>query len=223
MINKQITYTDFNGDKQTDTFYFNLTKAELIELNMSADGGIEEAINTVIRSRNNSEIHQMFKKIIGQAYGVKSVDGRFFRKSPEILAEFEATEAYSELIMEMFTDTAALAAFVIGLMPADLVEKAGLKDAVTPDEIRRASLAAKGGYQQKQEPKSSVKQEPELPTQGSNTGSMGEPTVTNTAPAIFEDKEAEEGYAPVRKSPFDGLTNDQIAEKIRSGEIKVGQ
>lgn len=222
MINKQITYTDFNGDKQTDTFYFNLTKAEMIELNMSAEGGIEDTINEVIRSRNNSEIHQMFKRIIGKSYGVKSADGRFFRKSPEILADFESTEAYSELIMEMFTDTTALSAFVIGLMPADLVEKAGLKEASTPDEIRRASLAAKGGYQQKQAPKSAVTQEPELPTQGSNTGEQGEPTVTKTSPAVFEGT-PEAPSAEVRKSPFEGLTTDQIAEKIRSGEIKVGQ
>ena len=219
MITKNITYTDFNGEKQTDAFFFNLTKAELIELNMSAEGGIEESINTVIRSRNNSEIHQMFKRIIGKAYGVKSADGRFFRKSPEILADFESTEAYSELIMEMFTDTQALSAFVIGLMPADLVEKAGLKEAMTPDEIRRASLAAKGGFEKKQEPKADVKQVPELPTQGSNTGSMGEPTVTKTAPMRVEN----EGAAQVQTSPFDGLTNDQIAEKIRSGQIKINQ
>lgn len=221
MITKQITYTDFNGDKQTDTFYFNLTKAEMIELNMSSEGGIEDTINGVIRSRNNAEIHQMFKRIIGKSYGEKSVDGRYFRKSPEILAAFESTEAYSELIMEMFTDTSALSQFVIGLMPADLVEKAGLKDATTPDEIRRASLAAKGGFQQKQESKAGVKQVPEIPTQGSNTGELGEPTVTKTAPAVFEGT-PEEGHVQVQKSPFEGLTNDQIAEKIRSGEIKVG-
>lgn len=221
MITKQITYTDFNGDKQTDTFYFNLTKAEMIELNMSSEGGIEDTINGVIRSRNNAEIHQMFKRIIGKSYGEKSVDGRYFRKSPEILAAFESTEAYSELIMEMFTDTSALSQFVIGLMPADLVEKAGLKDATTPDEIRRASLAAKGGFQQKQESKAGVKQVPEIPTQGSNTGELGEPTVTKTAPAVFEGT-PEAPHAEVQKSPFEGLTNDQIAEKIRSGEIKVG-
>lgn len=219
MITKQITYTDFNGEKQTDAFYFNLTKAELIELNMSAEGGIEESINTVIRSRDNAEIHQMFKRIIGKAYGVKSADGRFFRKSPEILADFEATEAYSELIMEMFTDPEALSAFVVGLMPADLVEKAGLKDARTPDEIRRASLAAKGGYQKKQEPKAGVQQVQELPTEGSNTehvGSMGEPIITKTATPSYESAEP-------KKSPFEGLTPDQIAEKIRSGEINVNQ
>lgn len=223
MITKNITYTDFNGDKQTDAFFFNLTKAEMIELNMSADGGIEDAINTVIRSRNNAEIHQMFKKIIGQAYGVKSADGRFFRKSPEILADFESTEAYSELIMEMFTDTKALSEFVIGLMPADLVEKAGLKEATTPDEIRRASLAAKGGFQQKQEPKATVRQEPELPTQGSNTGTKAEIlNITQTTPAIFEGT-PEAPQAEAKKSPFEGLTNDQIAEQIRSGQIKINQ
>lgn len=222
MITKQITYTDFNGDQQTDTFYFNLTKAEMIELNMSAEGGIEDSINTVIRSRNNSEIHEMFKRIIGKSYGIKSVDGRFFRKSPEILAEFESTEAYSELIMEMFTDTTALSAFVIGLMPADLVEKAGLKDATTPEEIRRASLAAKGGFEKKQAPKAGVQQVDELPTQGSNTGAKAEIlNITQTSPAIFEGT-PEADRAEVTKSPFDGLTNDQIAEKIRSGEIKVG-
>ena len=102
MIKETITYEDYNGEKQTEDFYFNLNKAELTELNFSTEGGLETRIRRIMNERDNKAIMAMFKEIILKAYGKKSDDGKRFIKSQELRDEFEQTEAYSVLLMSFF-------------------------------------------------------------------------------------------------------------------------
>lgn len=111
------TYTDYNGNERTEDFMFNLTKAEVLEMEMNQDGGMEQHINRVIAAQNSKELISIFKEIIDKSYGVKSEDGKRFIKSPEILAEFKATEAYSDIFMELATDDKKAIEFIEAVLP----------------------------------------------------------------------------------------------------------
>lgn len=124
MLKKIITYTDYNGVERTEDFYFNLTKAEIMEMEMSTVGGFAEMIQRVIDAQDTPTIIKIFKDLVLRAYGEKSVDGKRFVKSDEIATAFSQTEAYSQLFMELATDSKAAAAFVNGIIPSDLAEKA---------------------------------------------------------------------------------------------------
>ena len=117
MLTKPITYTDYDGVERTENFMFNLTKAEIAELNLTTEGGLQTAVQKIIDSRDVPEITKWFKKIIMMAYGEKSADGRRFIKSEELTENFLQTEAYSELFMELISDDKAAAAFVNGIIP----------------------------------------------------------------------------------------------------------
>lgn len=117
MIKKTMTYTDYDGNQRTEDFYFNLTKAELAEMELSHDGGFVKLIERVIQTRDISQLTEIFKNIILQSYGVKSPDGKRFIKNDEVREEFAQTEAYSDLFIEFITDAEAAAAFVNGIIP----------------------------------------------------------------------------------------------------------
>ena len=117
MLAKAITYTDYNGEERTETFYFNLTKAEIAELNLTTEGGLQEAIQKIIDAKNIPEVTKWFKRIILMSYGEKSLDGKRFIKSKELAEEFTQTEAYSELFMELLTDEGKAADFINAIVP----------------------------------------------------------------------------------------------------------
>ena len=124
MIKKTITYTDYNGMERTEDFYFNLTKAELMEMEMGTTGGFAEMVQRIIAAKDAPAIIKIFKEMILKAYGQKSPDGRRFIKSEELREEFSQTEAFSILYMELATDDKAAAKFVNGVMPAEMVQQA---------------------------------------------------------------------------------------------------
>lgn len=124
MYKKTLTYTDFNGVERTEDYYFNFSKAELMDLNFSVEGGLLELIQKIIRSKDTTELVKMFKQIILMSYGIKSDDGRKFKKSEEIKEDFMSTEAYSQIYMELATNSQAAAEFVNGVLPADLAAQA---------------------------------------------------------------------------------------------------
>lgn len=117
MIKRTITYEDYNGVSRTEDFYFNLSKAEIAEMELSTTGGMGEMIRRIIEAQDTPSIVKIFKEILFKAYGVKSPDGRRFIKSPELSLEFSQTEAYSQLFMELATDADKAAAFVNGVVP----------------------------------------------------------------------------------------------------------
>lgn len=117
MLKKTITYTDYNGVERTEDFYFNLTKAELMEMEIGTTGGMADMIKRIIDAKDAPAIIKIFKELVLKAYGEKSADGKRFVKSEEISNSFAQTEAYSQLFMELATDADAAAAFVNGIIP----------------------------------------------------------------------------------------------------------
>jgi len=117
MLKKTITYTDYNGNERKEDYYFNLSKAEIMEMELSTTGGLSEMINRVVAAQDGPAIIKIFKDLVLKAYGVKSPDGKRFIKSEELATEFAQTEAYVEIFMELATDADAAAAFVNGIVP----------------------------------------------------------------------------------------------------------
>jgi hypothetical protein len=123
MLKKEITYTDYDGNVRTEVFYFNMNKAEITEMEMSEKGGLSEMLKKIIGEKDNKRMIDTFKDLILKAYGVKSADGKVFKKTQELRDEFSQTEAYVELFMELASDADAAATFVRGIIP-------NMKDAI---------------------------------------------------------------------------------------------
>lgn len=117
MIVETIKYFDYNGNERTEQYCFNLSKAECMELELGTDGGMEQMIKKIIAEKDSKKIVEIFKEILLKSYGEKSPDGKYFRKSSEISANFASTEAYSELFMKLATDADYAAKFVNGILP----------------------------------------------------------------------------------------------------------
>jgi hypothetical protein len=121
MLKRDITYEDFNGDTVTETFYFNISKPELIELDVEYEGGMSGFLQKIIDSKNGKELVSQFKRIVLLAYGQKSEDGKRFIKNDQLREEFSQTAAYQSLFMELAQDDNAAVVFLKGVLPKDLV------------------------------------------------------------------------------------------------------
>ena len=124
MLTKTIKYTDYNGVEREEKFLFNLSKAELMEMELGTSGGLAEMIKKIIETQDSPTIMKIFKDIVLKAYGEKSADGKRFVKIGEngrpLSENFAQTEAYSQLFMELATDSNAAANFIKGIIPSDI-------------------------------------------------------------------------------------------------------
>lgn len=120
MLKKTIKFVDFDGNEREESHYFNLTKAELTEMELSTNGGLTKMIEKIVETRDGSRIIAIFKDLILKSYGEKSLDGRRFVKSKELSEEFSQTGAYDALFMELATDADKASDFIKGIIPADI-------------------------------------------------------------------------------------------------------
>ncbi len=120
MLKKAITYTDYNGVERKEDFYFNLSKAEVMEMELGTEGGLSYMIQKIVAAQDIPSIAKIFKDLILKAYGEKSADGKRFIKNPELSEAFSQTEAYSELFMGLATNPEEAATFVNGIMPGNI-------------------------------------------------------------------------------------------------------
>jgi hypothetical protein len=137
MLKREISYEDFNGNQTSDVFYFNLSKAELIEMEAEYKQGMAQMLQDVIDSKDNKELVGKFKEIILMAYGEKSEDGKRFIKSESLREEFAQTQAYVELFMEMATNADAAVQFLSGILPRDIVQQMNELEAAKKEEEKK--------------------------------------------------------------------------------------
>ena len=123
MVVKKIKYTDFNGVEREEEFMFNLTEAEITEMELTTDGGLSDSIKKIISAQDTPEIIKTFKMLLLKSYGEKSADGRRFIKSEELTEAFTQTNAYSQFFMELATDDKAAIAFINGIIPDSMRER----------------------------------------------------------------------------------------------------
>lgn len=141
MLKKTIEYTDYNGEKRKEDFYFNLTKAEIMEMELGKQGGMTGYIEKITNTQNGPEIVALFKELILKAYGEKDPEGKRFIKNDSIREAFSQTEAYSELFMELATDADKAGEFINGIVPQDVQEQVSN---LTPAQIAaREAIANK--------------------------------------------------------------------------------
>ena len=131
MLKKIITYTDYNGVERTEPFYFNLSKAELMEMELGVTGGMTEMLDKIIAAKDAPSLMKTFKEMIMKSYGIKSDDGKRLIKSEELSIAFTQTEAYSVLFMELITDDKAAADFVNGIIPNEIQAEVAAQTAQT--------------------------------------------------------------------------------------------
>lgn len=117
MYTYKCKYVDFLGKEREEEFKFNMLEAELAEMQLSVNGGMENLIKQIINTKDNARLIKLFKDLVLNAYGEVSADGRRFVKSPELSKAFSETEAYSQLFMSLATDADKGAEFLNGIMP----------------------------------------------------------------------------------------------------------
>ena len=120
MLKKTITYTDYDGLERTEEFRFNLTKAELMDMELTTVGTFSKLMQKIIDEKDMVRLAKYFKELILKSYGVKSDDGKRFIKSPDLSEAFSQTEAYSELYMELLGNSEYAVKFIQQVMPKDL-------------------------------------------------------------------------------------------------------
>lgn len=120
MIKKTFKYVDFNGNEREEDFYFHLSESEIITMDMSINGGLIEKIKRITQTQDTAELIKIFQELIFKSYGEKSLDGKRFVKSEELSTAFSQTEAYNMLFMELAKDAEAAAAWINGILPADV-------------------------------------------------------------------------------------------------------
>lgn len=134
MLKKTITYTDYDGVERTEDFFFNLSKAEVAEMELSSQGGMERLLQQIAMTQDRKRLIELFKEFILKSYGEKSMDGRRFIKSKELSEAFSQTEAYSELFMQLATDSEMASKFINGIMPTS---------GASPEKVEEAQANAK--------------------------------------------------------------------------------
>ena len=129
MFKKTITYEDYKGNTRTEDFYFNLNKAELVELELSTKGGLTVMMDRIIAAQDNATLFKIFKDLVSKSYGVLSDDGRKFVKNQEVLDDFMQTEAYSIIFSELATNAEAAAEFFNNVIPQNLAKELAEEEA----------------------------------------------------------------------------------------------
>ncbi|MBQ6446472.1 MAG: hypothetical protein IJJ10_03285 [Bacillus sp. (in: Bacteria)] len=135
MLKETITYVDYDGNERTEDFYFNLTQAELMEMELGIDGGLTKLIEKIIKESDSKRIIETFKKIILKSYGEKTIDGRFI-KNDEVINKFVSKQAYSDLFMKLATDADAGAKFIEQITP----KSSGLEDHKQKESVPKLEL-----------------------------------------------------------------------------------
>lgn len=119
MLRREVKFVDFDGEEKTNVYYFHMTKAEILEFNLSYNGGLAGLLEDISKERDLSKLVEYFKKIILASYGERDASGRFY-KNAQIRDAFQCTEAYSALFMELATDDKAAVEFINGIVPKDI-------------------------------------------------------------------------------------------------------
>ena len=123
MLKQEITYEDFNGDTRTETFYFNYTRPELLEWELSEKGGMRKMMQEIVKAEAQKEIVDVFKTFLLNAYGEKSDDGRKHKKTQELKDDFASTAAYAAFYMQLAEDASLAARFINGVVPKGMAQE----------------------------------------------------------------------------------------------------
>lgn len=130
MFITKIKYEDFNGNQCEEEACFYLNEAEITSLKMFSDTeDLESVQKRIINGETKHEdmlkMMDAIKELILKSYGIKSEDGKHFRKSEEISKDFEQSAAFPALFMDIYNDATGnkVQNFIKGVMPKSLLNK----------------------------------------------------------------------------------------------------
>lgn len=131
MIKMNVSAETFDGDMVTETLWFHMNKVDLIELQQSEPGGFTDTLQAFMSRKpedwtmqDKFKLFDFFRTMVDKAYGERSSDGKRFRKSPEILANFKDSIFYDEFVLSLLEDEEKSIKFFNGVMPKSLIEQA---------------------------------------------------------------------------------------------------
>lgn len=190
MIKKTITFENHNGEKESEDFYFNMSKGELVKMQMAAidqrTESFQDKLEKIGKDLNGKALIDVVDEIVLGGIGQRTTDGKKFVKNAAISEDFKSSEAYSELIVELCTNEQALIDFINGLMPANLREEVKRE---TAQSARERSESQMQGYQQKPVP--TVQKVAEVPT-------------------VIEEAVGSAGEVPSAKSVIESMSRDEL-------------
>lgn len=130
MIKRDVTFTDFDGAKHTETFYFHISKSNLTDHMVRLKPKFEEAQQRLDGEKKELSIEDVYlildliKDITRLSYGVRSEDGKRFRQTDEVWQDFRDSAAYDALLTGFMEEPATAMEFMQAVMPQDLIEQA---------------------------------------------------------------------------------------------------
>lgn len=116
MLKREIIYENYDGVEIKETFYFNLTRSEIVMMGMEDDGDLAERLKAIVDTKDGKQIVKVLHDLLLRSYGEKSSDGRRFVKSPELSKAFSETPAFDILFDEILDPDKALD-FINALIP----------------------------------------------------------------------------------------------------------
>lgn len=136
MYKKTISYTDYDGNKRTEDFYFNMNKAELTRwLSTTGEYTLDKVMLKLLRDKNAKEIMDIMESLVKISYGEKSLDGITFVKDDDTWKRFRYSEAFAELYYNLCTDAKYAGEFFNGIIPKELADKVLEEFQKNPDGI----------------------------------------------------------------------------------------
>lgn len=121
MLKREFTYKNFDGEEVTETFHFQLSKAEIIEMQVRDNGTFIDNLKSLLQKRDVEKLYHFFKELVLDSVGVRQ--GNRFIKTPEIRDDFKYSVPYSELLTDLMTDEGKMAEFARGVTPFDLTDE----------------------------------------------------------------------------------------------------
>ncbi len=139
MFSREFEYTGYDGQPKKDTYWFNLSEAELYEIDLSSSRGFTGEMNRLLKEERTKDIVDAFKAIVLGSVGTISADGRKFLKNEQIKEDFYRSKAYSQLFVELISSGEKLAEFLRGAIPEEIRAKMEAAEAEgTPAEEGKA-------------------------------------------------------------------------------------
>ncbi len=146
MFTKKVKYVDFDGNLREETVRFNLNESEVLDLQMSENGGLTAMIERMIETQDNAKLAAEFRRLLALSYGEKSLDGRSFVKEDEegrpLFRKFKQTGAYNEVYKWLLTGENAVLEFMEGIIPKE--QKGNDRNLVA---LEKAKAAAKERFE----------------------------------------------------------------------------
>lgn len=213
MLKQSIKYTNFEDREVTEEHYFHLSKADLVEMEVSRPGGLQAHLERVIQSEDGKEIIAAFKELIHKSYGVRK-DGRFI-KNKDLADEFMASEAYSELFMRLITNTDEAIKFVNGIIPKGLDADAARLAASAP-----TAAAGHPSDTAAQPAPPALEETPALEKVGNALSEESTPEIEKTLAAVIEEA-TPENPATLTPAQVAEMDSDEFKSGIATGKYKL--